>query len=42
MVIVCLRTVTVPAHERSRFLDWIAENRDLRERDSEPRAAWRS
>jgi heme-degrading monooxygenase HmoA len=31
-VIVCLRTVTVPPEERRRFLGWIAQNRDLRQR----------
>jgi len=30
-MIVCLRTVRVPAAERARFLAWIDENRDLRE-----------
>jgi heme-degrading monooxygenase HmoA len=30
-VIVCLRTVEVPAAEREGFLAWIAENRELRE-----------
>jgi heme-degrading monooxygenase HmoA len=29
-MIVCLRTVAVPPDKRSQFLDWIAENRDLR------------
>ena len=30
-MIVCLRTVTVPADERSRYLQWIADGRALRE-----------
>jgi heme-degrading monooxygenase HmoA len=30
-VIVCLRTVGVPAHERERYLEWIAEGREVRE-----------
>jgi heme-degrading monooxygenase HmoA len=30
-MIVCLRTVDVPADERAGFLAWIAENRDVRE-----------
>jgi len=30
-MIVCLRTVSVPARERRRFLDWIDENRAIRE-----------
>jgi heme-degrading monooxygenase HmoA len=30
-MIVCLRTVRVPAQERQRFLDWIAENQAVRE-----------
>jgi heme-degrading monooxygenase HmoA len=29
-MIVCLRTVDVPADVRGRYLDWIAENRDVR------------
>jgi heme-degrading monooxygenase HmoA len=31
-VIVCLRTVDVPAHERDRFLDWIGQGRAVRQR----------
>ncbi|MGH8985901.1 MAG: hypothetical protein ACRDY6_18780 [Acidimicrobiia bacterium] len=31
-MIVCWRTVDVPAAERDRFLAWIAENRDTRQR----------
>jgi heme-degrading monooxygenase HmoA len=31
-VIVCWRTVRVPSHEHERFLAWIHENRDVRER----------
>jgi heme-degrading monooxygenase HmoA len=30
-VIVCLRTVAVPAEQRARYLDWIAEGRGVRE-----------
>ena len=30
-MIVCLRTVTVPAEERERYLAWIAEGRAVRE-----------
>jgi heme-degrading monooxygenase HmoA len=30
-VIVCLRTVVVPPHQRARYLDWIAEGRAIRE-----------
>jgi heme-degrading monooxygenase HmoA len=30
-MIVCLRTVDVPAAERAEFLTWIDENRELRE-----------
>jgi len=30
-VIVCLRTVAVPPHERARYLAWIAEGRPVRE-----------
>ena len=30
-MIVCLRTVTVPANERARYLDWIAEGRTVRQ-----------
>jgi heme-degrading monooxygenase HmoA len=30
-VIACLRTVRVPADERSRYLEWIAEGREVRE-----------
>ena len=30
-MIVCLRTVVVPADERERYLDWIAEGRAARE-----------
>jgi heme-degrading monooxygenase HmoA len=30
-VITCIRTVTVPAKVRARFLEWIRENRALRE-----------
>jgi hypothetical protein len=30
-MIVCLRTVEVPADERAGFLAWIDENRPLRE-----------
>ena len=30
-MIVCLRTVAVPAEERPRYLDWIAEGRAVRE-----------
>ena len=30
-MIVCLRTVTVPDEVRSRYLDWIAEGRAVRE-----------
>jgi heme-degrading monooxygenase HmoA len=30
-VIVCLRTVGVPADERERYLAWIAEGREVRE-----------
>lgn len=29
-MIVCLRTVDVPVHERERFLEWIAEGRAVR------------
>jgi heme-degrading monooxygenase HmoA len=29
-VIVCLRTVDVPPEVRGRYVDWIAENRDVR------------
>jgi heme-degrading monooxygenase HmoA len=31
-VIFCLRTADVPKNERARFLRWIEENRDVRER----------
>jgi heme-degrading monooxygenase HmoA len=30
-VIVCLRTVAVPSHERGRYLDWIDAGRAVRE-----------
>jgi len=30
-VIVCLRTVAVPADKRRRYLDWIADGRDVRQ-----------
>ena len=30
-MIVCLRTVKVPSHERQRYLAWIAEGRAVRE-----------
>ena len=30
-MIVCLRTVEVPSHERQRYLAWIAEGRAVRE-----------
>jgi heme-degrading monooxygenase HmoA len=30
-MIVCLRSVVVPRHERERYLDWIAESRSVRE-----------
>lgn len=30
-MIICLRTVAVPADERSRYLDWIADGRTVRE-----------
>ena len=30
-MIVCLRTVGVPADERERYLEWIAEGRQVRE-----------
>ena len=30
-MIICLRTVGVPAEERDRYLDWIAEGRAVRE-----------
>ena len=30
-MIVCLRTVRVPAHERARYLQWIADGRAVRE-----------
>lgn len=30
-MIVCIRTVGVPAEERSRFLEWIAAGRSVRE-----------
>ena len=30
-MIVCLRTVAVPDGERARYLDWIEENRDVRQ-----------
>jgi hypothetical protein len=30
-MIVCLRTVEVPSPEREQFLNWIQENRDVRE-----------
>lgn len=30
-MIVCLRTVAVPAQERTRYLDWIREGRVVRE-----------
>ena len=30
-MIVCLRTVGVPARERERYLEWIAEGREVRE-----------
>jgi heme-degrading monooxygenase HmoA len=30
-VIVCLRSVAVPAHQRTRYLVWIAEGRTVRE-----------
>jgi heme-degrading monooxygenase HmoA len=30
-VIGCLRTVTVPAQERDRYLEWITAGRDVRE-----------
>src|SRR5207249_3343606 len=29
--IVCLRTVAVPAHERTRYLEWIAAGREVRQ-----------
>ncbi len=32
MVIVCLRTVRIPADQRQRFLEWIDDNADLRRR----------
>jgi hypothetical protein len=31
-LIVCVRTVRIPTDARERFLGWIAENRELRER----------
>ena len=31
-MIVCTRTVDVPEAQRERFLNWIASNRDVRER----------
>jgi heme-degrading monooxygenase HmoA len=31
-VIVCLRTVAVPPDVRQRYLDWIADGRDVRQR----------
>jgi heme-degrading monooxygenase HmoA len=31
-MIVCLRTVRVPAHERARYLEWIADGRAVREK----------
>ncbi len=30
-MIVCLRTVDVPAHERDRYLDWITAGREIRQ-----------
>jgi heme-degrading monooxygenase HmoA len=30
-MIVCLRTVVVPEHERGRYLEWIAEGKSVRE-----------
>ena len=30
-MIVCTRTVRIPMKERKRFIDWIEENKDLRE-----------
>ena len=30
-MIVCLRTVDVPPRERGRFLEWIDENREIRQ-----------
>jgi heme-degrading monooxygenase HmoA len=30
-MIVCLRTVSVPPEQRDRYLDWIAEGRNIRE-----------
>ena len=30
-MIVCLRTVGIPAQERERYLEWIAEGREVRE-----------
>ena len=30
-MIVCLRTVAVPAEERARYLDWIDDGREVRE-----------
>jgi heme-degrading monooxygenase HmoA len=30
-VIVCLRTVAIPAHQRDRYLAWIAEGQAVRE-----------
>jgi heme-degrading monooxygenase HmoA len=30
-MIVCLRTVAIPPHERTRYLAWIAEGRPVRE-----------
>jgi heme-degrading monooxygenase HmoA len=30
-MIVCLRTVGVPAEQRTRYLEWIAEGREVRE-----------
>ena len=30
-MIVCLRTVAIPPHERARYLGWIAEGRPVRE-----------
>jgi hypothetical protein len=32
VTLVCLRTVGVPASERRRYLDWIEDNRAVRER----------
>ena len=33
-MIVCLRTVTVPAQRQQRYLDWIAAGRAIREQHS--------